>query len=180
MEAEKVLAEIEEMTKNGFLPIIGPIKGSFLADLINKYKPKSALEIGSLVGYSTILIALNLPAGSKLTTIEKSPGLVKIAKRNIEKAGLPEKVKVVEGDAIKVIPKIKANFDFVFLDAEKSEYLDYLRLIEPKMAKKCIVVADNVGVFKTTLSDYLTYVKKNYKSRTHDFGFDAVEVSVKK
>lgn len=177
MDVREILDEIEQMEN---LPIIGPVKGELLANLVKKHKPNNVLEIGSLVGYSTILIALNLPAGSKLTTIEKSPGLVKIAKRNIEKACLTEKVKVVEGDAIKVIPRIKANFDFVFLDAEKSEYLDYLRLIEPKMAKRCIVVADNVGVFKTTLSDYLTYVKKNYKSRTHDFGFDAVEVSVKK
>mgnify|MGYP001593812857 CR=1 FL=1 len=177
---QKILEEIEEISKNHFLPIIGPVKGGALKELIKKYKPKNVLEIGSLVGYSAILMAVHLPARSKITTIEKSPGFAKIARKNVAKAKLSRKVKVIQGDAINVIPRLKGKFDFIFLDAEKGEYLDYIKLAESRMAKKCVVVADNVKIFRNTLSDYLNYVKSNYKSRTYDFGFDAVEASVKK
>ena len=76
--------------------------------------------------------------------------------------------------------RLKEKFGLVFLDDEKSEYLDYLKIAESRMAKKCIVVADNVKIFANTLSDYLDYVRNNYKSRMHDFGFDAMEVSERK
>lgn len=182
MEAEKILREIEEISKNEFLPIIGPLKGQVLVEAITERKPRKILEIGTLVGYSALLMALHMPKNAKITAIEKSEGLVKIAKRNIKKAGLSKRIEVVQGDARKVIPSLSGKFDFVFIDAEKSEYLDYLRLAEPKMSKSCVVVADNVKIFKNTMDDYLNHVRnpKNYKSKTYDVGFDAVEVSVKK
>lgn len=176
---QKILEEIEEISKNQFLPIIGPVKGQVLAKLITKKRPKKILEVGTLVGYSAMLMAMHVPK-AKIITIEKSPGLAKIAKRNVAKAGLSKRIKVVQGDALEVIPRLRAGFDFIFLDAEKSEYLQYLRLAEIKMNKKCIVIADNVKIFANTLSEYLAYVRKRYKSRACDFGFDAVEVSVKK
>jgi predicted O-methyltransferase YrrM len=89
---------------------------------------------------------------------------------------------VVHGDALEVIPKLSGKFDFIFIDAEKSEYLQYLKLAENRISKNCVVVADNVKIFKNTLGDYLNHVRnpKNYKSKTYDLGFDAIEVSVKK
>ena len=180
VETEKILREVEEISKNQFLPIIGPVKGELLAKLITKKRPGKVLEVGTLVGYSAMLMAMYMPGSSSIVTIEKSKGLAGIAKRNIAGAGLSKRIRVIHGDALDVIPKLKEKFGLVFLDAEKSEYLDYLKLAESRMAKKCIVVADNVKIFANTLSDYLDYVRNNYKSRMHDFGFDAMEVSERK
>ncbi len=175
---QEILEVLEEISKNQFLPIIGPIKGQVLAELIVEKRPKKILEVGTLVGYSAMLMALHTNA--KITTIEKSKKFAEIAKRNIAKSGLTNRVKVVHGDAREVIPRLKKGFDFIFIDAEKSEYLSYLQLAENKMSKNCVIVADNVKIFKNTLSDYLAYVRSKYKSKLHDFGFDAIEVSVKK
>lgn len=176
---KKILEHIEGISRNEFLPIVGPVKGQALVRLVKERKPRKILEIGALVGYSTILMASSMPKNSKIITIEKSPGMARIARKNIAKAKLSSKVKVIEGDACKVIPKLRHKFDFVFIDAEKSEYVDYIQLAEMKMSKRCTVVADNVKIFSHTLSDYLHYVRSKYKSKTHDFGFDAIEVSEK-
>ena len=105
MGVEKILREIEEISKNEFLPIIGPLKGQVLVEAVTERKPRKILEIGTLVGYSALLMALHMPKNAKITAIEKSPGLAKIAKRNIKKAGLEKRIEVVQGDARKVIPR---------------------------------------------------------------------------
>ena len=179
---ERVLQRIEEETKSRFLPIIGRVKGKLLESIVSKKQPKLILEIGTLVGYSAILMARNLNRG-KIITIEISPRNARSAAKNIEEAGLADKIKIVQGDALKAIKKLKERFELVFIDAAKEEYLAYLQLLEKNgnIGKGTIVVADNVKIFAEAMRDYLEYVrdKKRYKSTYYDFGFDAVEVSVK-
>ncbi len=83
------------------------------------------------------------------------------------------------GDAKQLISAVAGPIDLLFLDAAKEEYLAYLKLAEPLLAPKAVVVADNVKRFADAMRDYLEYVRKsgNYESECHDFGFDAVEVS---
>jgi len=80
-----------------------------------------------------------------------------------------------------VIPKLKGPFDLVFIDADKSEYLDYLRLVEDKLHKGSVVVADNAGIFADQMQDYLDYVRSSqrYKSKFVRIGRDGLEISVK-
>ena len=200
----KILAEIEETARKGFLPSIGPIKGKIIEDVIKEYKPTKALEIGTLHGYSAILIANIILSGkydnenfnSKrsstepiLISVEMDQRLANIARKNIEKARLSEKIQVINGDALEIIPRLKSKFNMIFLDATKSEYLKYLQLIEKYslLNKRAVVVADNVLIYENEMKDYLDYVRNSgkYISRTTETSLefsknikDALEVSI--
>jgi predicted O-methyltransferase YrrM len=139
------------------------------------------LEVGTLIGYSAVLMGKELDSTAQIITIEIHADEVKTAEENIRKAGIAPKVGVITGDAIQVIPKLKAVFDFVFIDAEKKEYLDYLRLAEDKLHKGTVIVADNAGVFANQMADYLDYVRTSgkYRSRYVAVNVDGLEISVK-
>jgi predicted O-methyltransferase YrrM len=177
-KAETVLKEIEKMTEREFLPIIGPDKGQVLVKVIHDSKPKRVLEIGTLTGYSAILMAKELPADACLTTIEIHAGEAQLARENIEKAKVRPKI-VVVGDAIEIIPKLTGKFDRVLIDAAKEEYYDYLKLVEKKLHKGSVVVADNAGIFADQMKEYLEYVRTSgkYTSEYKSFGEDGVEIS---
>jgi predicted O-methyltransferase YrrM len=169
------------MARHEFLPIIGPDKGKILAETVRKAKPKHVLEVGTLIGYSTILIGKELDADADITTIEIHAKEAKVAEENIRRAKIPPKVNVIIGNAIKIIPTLKDCFDAVFIDAEKTEYLEYLRLMEDKLNKGTVIAVDNAGIFADQMQDYLEYVRKSgkYKSTYFQVGDDGVEVSVK-
>jgi predicted O-methyltransferase YrrM len=181
VDIKGILKEIEIQAKKELLPIIGPEKGKILAEMVGRYKPKRILEIGTLVGYSAILMAENLPDEGEIITLEVSQPSFEMAKENIQKAGLEDKIKIIFGSALEIIPTLNVEFDFVFIDAEKKEYLKYLKAVEPKLSSQAIVVADNIGKFKEKMHDYLEYVRGSgkYQSQTIDFGYDAMEVSEK-
>ena len=201
----KVLAQIEETARKEFLPSIGPIKGKIIEDVIKEHKPKRALEIGTLHGYSAILMANIILSGKDgneyfddseydsrktiLVSVEKDQKLANIAKKNIQNSKLSEKIQVINGDALEVIPKLKSKFDLIFLDATKSEYLKYLRLVEKHslLNKRAVVIADNVLIYENEMKDYLDYVRNSgkYISRTTETTLeftknvkDALEVSI--
>ena len=180
-KADEVLREIERMTENAFLPIVGPDKGKILAEAFRRVKPKLVLEVGTLIGYSAILIGKELDETARITTIEIHAKEARAAEQNIERAEIPPKVDVIVGDALKVIPTLKDCFDAVFIDAEKTEYLDYLRLAEDKLHKGTIIVADNAGIFADQMSNYLSYVRTsgNYTSKYVPVGEDGLEISIK-
>jgi predicted O-methyltransferase YrrM len=189
-ETQNVLRRLEGMSAREFLPSIGPIKGKIISDVIQDYGLKNILEIGTLHGYSSILMGGLLPDDNtgKVITIEIDKVNAKIAKKNIEDAALANKVKVLSGSALEIVPKLHENFDMVFLDARKDEYLKYLNLVEKNLIKNAVVVADNVGTFGKSLNDYLEYVRNSgrYKSRTiqtelefNEGVKDAIEISIK-
>jgi predicted O-methyltransferase YrrM len=180
-----VLAQIEETARKEFLPSIGPIKGKIIEDVIKEHKPKKALEIGTLHGYSAILMANIILSGKGgneyfddseydsrktiLVSVEKDQKLANIAKKNIENSKLSKKIQVINGDALEVIPKLKSKFDLIFLDATKSEYLKYLRLVEKHslLNKRAVVIADNVLIYENEMKDYLDYVRNSGKYISH-------------
>jgi predicted O-methyltransferase YrrM len=180
-KADSVLREIEKRTKRQFLPIVGPEKGKALAQIIHEIKPKRILEVGTLIGYSAVLIGKELGRDAHLTTIEIDADEAKLARENIRKANVPPTVDVLVGDAMKILPKLSDKFDMVFIDAEKKEYREYLCLIEDKLHEGSFVVADNAGIFADQMKDYLDYVRYSgmYSSRYVSFGEDGLEVSVK-
>ena len=202
-----VLSEIEEIAKKNSLPSIGPIKGKIIGDIIKKYKPKRILEIGTLHGYSAILMASFLLSVNDdddddgndntvkeiiVTCLEIDKNLVNIAKKNIEKAGLSDRIEVITGDALEIIPKLNNHyrFDMVFIDAVKNQYLKYLKLVEESdlMNKEvAVVIADNVLIYENEMKDYLEYVRNSglYNSYTTETTLeftknvkDALEVSL--
>jgi predicted O-methyltransferase YrrM len=180
-EANAILNEIEGMAERKFLPIVGPEKGKVLEKTVLEVEPRRVLEIGTLVGYSAILMGKELGSEAHLITIEIHDDEARIARRNVERAKIRPTVKVIVGDAREVIPKLQGEFDLVFVDAEKSEYLEYLQLVETKLHKGSRIVADNAGIFADEMSDYLDYVRSSgkYSSKFVPVGEDALEVSIK-
>jgi predicted O-methyltransferase YrrM len=180
-KADIVLKEIEEMAEKEFLPIIGPRKGKVLVEVVREVKPRCILEVGTLIGYSAILMGRELGNGTCIVTIEIHTGEARIAEKNVKKAQILPTVRVIVGDAKRVISRLKAKFDLVFIDAEKSEYLDYLRLVEANLHKGSILVADNAGIFADEMKDYLDYVRssRKYRSRYVAVRKDGLEISVK-
>jgi predicted O-methyltransferase YrrM len=187
--ADAVMREIEEMGKKSFIPSIGPVKGKILAEVVRKLKPRKILEVGSLYGYSAILITKNSPANAEITSVEKNPEHARVTEQNVERAELESQINVIKGDAMEILPKLPGPFDLVFLDAEKTQYLDYLKAVEDKLHQGSVVVADNVGVFQDQMQNYLHYVRNTgrYRSRTvetllefSETTKDAMEISEKR
>jgi predicted O-methyltransferase YrrM len=180
-KADRILREIEKRAKNEFLPIVGPEKGRILAEEIRKTKPKRVLEVGTLIGYSSILMGKQLGKDAYIVTIEIHGEEAKQAEDNIRKAEILPKVEVITGNALQVIPNLNETFDFVFIDAEKTEYRDYLRLVEDKLHKDSVIVADNAGIFAKQMKDFLDYVRTSgkYRSKYVPVGADGLEISVK-
>jgi predicted O-methyltransferase YrrM len=179
-KAERMLRLLDRATTLWHIPIVGRDKGRLLRRLIDRHRPLHALEIGALLGYSAILIAGSLPPRGRLTSIEADPFLASLTRANVEEAGLGRRVRVVVGDALRVVPFLGGRFDFVLLDAAKEDYLDYLRQLEPKLAPGAVVVADNTGIFRRDVAAYLAHVREGgrYTSREYVVGDDAMEVSV--
>ncbi len=186
--AETVLREIEAIGERSFIPSIGPVKGKILAEIVRKIRPKRILEVGALYGYSALLMAKNSPPKAEIISVEKNPEHVRMAIENIKRANMEGRIRVIEGDGVTELKRLTGSFDLVFLDAEKTEYLAYLKAIEKNLHKGSVIVADNVGIFKDQMENYLEFVRKKgpYKSRTvetllefSDITKDAMEISEK-
>ena len=180
MAREEVLRSIEEMaSRRGGLPILGPRKGKLLADTVRAKRPSRILEVGTLIGYSAILMSEHVAPGGRITCVEVSKSNAETARENFARAGVADRIDVVVGPGLEVIPKLEGPYDLMFIDAAKDEYLGYLKAAESALALNAVVVADNVGYFKDDVADYLEYVRTTgrYRSENHPIGGDAVEVS---
>jgi predicted O-methyltransferase YrrM len=180
-QAERILRKIEKRSQTQFLPIIGPEKGEILARVVRETKPKRVLEVGTLIGYSAILIGRELDADAQMITIEIHRDQAKTAEENIRLAGISAKVDVLVGDAIKVIPRLKGPLDLVFIDAEKTEYYQYLKLVENKLHIESVIVADNAGILADQMRDYLNYLRTSpkYRSKYLQVREDGLEISTR-
>lgn len=179
--AARMLALMDRATSLWHIPIVGRAKGRIIRRLLERHRPTRALELGSLIGYSAILIAGHLPPRGRLTCLEANDFLAWIVKANVEEAGLARRVRVVASEALRAIPMLPGRFDFVLIDAEKSDYLDYLRQLEPKLVAGAVVVADNTGIYARELASYLEHVRAPggpYASRAYVVDDDAMEVSI--
>ncbi|MFX1317800.1 MAG: O-methyltransferase [Promethearchaeota archaeon] len=177
--ANMVLREIEA-SNNHY--IIGPKRGHILVRIASEFHPQRVLEIGTNVGYSTILMGKELPKRARITTIEVNPKFAEQAKANIERANLEPSVEVLVGDALEIIPTLKDEFDFVFIDAVKSQYYAYLKALEPNLFRGSMIVADNVGKSQNQMQDYLKHVRESglYTSRFIMVENDGVELSIRR
>lgn len=143
---------------------IPPETGDFLYNLVAISKAKNILEVGTSNGYSTIWLAEAASRHKgKVTTIEISGHKIKMAAFNFKRAHHDRRIKLINGDALKEIQKLKGKFDFMFIDAVKSDYINYFKLAYPHLAKNAVIVADNAIMFKNEMSEYLKFV------RTHKF-----------
>ena len=122
----------------------GHIQGRLLSFLSKLHHPKNILEIGTYTGYSALCLAEGLADGGKLITIDQNEETNEVAKRYFEKSLAKNKIELVKGDAAKIIPTLKNEFDLVFIDADKHNYGLYFDLVIDKVKKGGLIIADNV------------------------------------
>jgi len=144
-EDDVLKAVVKDAESKNFPMIqVSPDLGKFLYLLIKMVKAKNALEIGTLAGYSSIWLARALPDDAKLTTLEISTEHAEAARSNFSKAGLDNKIDLIFGNAMDSLEKLKnEKFDFVFIDADKTGYLEYFNRVILMMNRGGIIAADN-------------------------------------
>lgn len=141
----EVLTKIEQSAIKDNVPIIRKEMESFLRVMLNISKPLNVLELGCAIGYSAILMSEYLPEGGHITTIENYDKRIVEAKANIEMAGLSSKITLLEGDAMEVMKDLESEkYDFVFMDAAKAQYINFLPEVMRLMKPGAILIADNV------------------------------------
>lgn len=130
--------------------------------LVESSRAKRGVEVGSATGFGAINMGLAFErTGGHLYTLEIDPEMVKACRENVAKVGMEDVVTCIEGDALKTLAKLEGEFDFVFIDALKQDYMKYLKLIEPKLKKGAVVVGDNVIRHESAMKDFLEYIQKS-------------------
>jgi len=146
-ESSGILRELEEYARENHVPIITHEVGNLLRILIKATNTKSILEIGTAIGYSTILMGMAAGEGFKITTIEKNKEMIDLAIKNIKAAGYENNITILEGDASEVLKSLKDsrdNYDMIFIDAAKGQYMDFLHLSFDKLKVGGLFICDNV------------------------------------
>jgi len=135
--------------------------------LAESAKAKRGLEVGSANGFGAINMGIAFErTGGHLYTLEIDPQSVKECRENLKKVGLENTVTCIEGDALKTLPTLEGEFDFVFIDAVKRDYLKYFKLIEPKLKPGAVIVGDNVIRSARAMRDFLDYIQESPKYDT--------------
>ncbi|MDF2570555.1 MAG: putative O-methyltransferase [Sporomusa sp.] len=143
-KVKNILSEIEEYAAVQRVPIISRDGGRLLQEVAAAVKPVSILEIGTAIGYSTLLLASHLTLAGKITTIEQDENRLALAKHFLAEAGVLGQIDFIAGDAGEVVAQLTNKFDLVFIDAAKGQYLDYLQKVMDKLSPGAVVIADNV------------------------------------
>jgi len=120
------------------------LQGKTLELLVKLLNPKTILEIGTYTGYSGICMARGLGQDGKLITLDINDELETMVRNFFEKSGLNHKIDYRLGDALKIIPFLEGNFDMVFIDADKNNYINYYNLVIDRVSPGGIIIADNV------------------------------------
>ncbi|MCI9595166.1 MAG: O-methyltransferase [Lachnospiraceae bacterium] len=143
--ADRLLVQIETKAREDRIPIIRKETGALLKTLIAALQPEQILEVGTAVGYSSLLMANVMPREGHITTIENYEKRIPIARENFRRAGMEERITLLEGDAGEIIQNLpKAAYRFIFMDAAKGQYLHWLPRILELLAPGGILVSDNV------------------------------------
>ncbi|MHB8581120.1 MAG: O-methyltransferase [Ignavibacteriaceae bacterium] len=168
-ETDPLILELEDFAEKNNVPILSKDSARFLEILISMTEPKRVLELGTAIAYSSIIIARKLKKKGIVHTIEKSQDNIKLAKENISKAGLNNKIILMEGNAFDVMPGLDRKYDFIFLDADKSDYkrlLDYCLIL---LRKDGILFVDNLLWKGYSASPRVPADQKNFTKDIREF-----------
>lgn len=142
---EGVLAEIENEAKAAGVPVIRKEMENFLKVMLAVKKPAGILEVGAAVGYSSILMSMNVVSDCHITTIENYDIRIEQARHNIARAGKESQITLLEGDAMNILKDLPSQeYDFVFMDAAKAQYINFLPEVLRVMKTSAVLISDNV------------------------------------
>lgn len=184
----QILNTMKQYALENHVPIIKDDAGKLLVQIVKDTKPQHILEIGTAIGYSTLLMAQQMPKDALITTIEIDSQRIEVAKKFIAHTPYVNQIRLIHGDAADIIPSLDKKIDFVFMDAAKGQYVKYLNLLMDKFADKAVIIADNV-LFKgyimsegdtprryrtivKRLREYIKIVTRNNYFTTQIYEFD--------
>lgn len=152
---------IKEKALQNHVPIIMDDTLEVVDKILKQLKPKRILEIGTAVGYSAMCFSDYLQENGIIDTIERDEERIKEAKENIVKVGVEEKINILEGDAVEILPTLNEKYDMVFIDAAKGKYPFFLKEALRMLNNNGIILADNILYKGYVMSDY-----NKHKQRT--------------
>lgn len=158
---EVILEKIKQTALEEHIPIIMDDTLEIIANILKNNKPKRMLEIGTAVGYSAICFSKYLEKDGLIDTIERDEERIKKANDNIKKLGLGNKIHILSGDAVEILPTLTEQYDVIFIDAAKGKYPFFLKESERLLKPHGIIFADNILYKGYVMSDY-----NKHKQRT--------------
>ena len=170
------IQKIRELAFANEIPVSNGETLNFLVTVLSAVKPKNILELGTAVGVSGAVILQTCPA-AKLTTVERDKGFYESAAHNFNALGLADRVTSVLGDAGEVIGNLKEEYDFIFLDCAKVQYIKYLPRLKELLKKGGVLVADDVLLFGYVTGEeevpkkrkmLIEHIKEYVQAATHD------------
>jgi caffeoyl-CoA O-methyltransferase len=139
---ERLAAETREKSDAPQM-MVGLLEGQFLGALVRSLRAKRILELGTFTGYSSISMALALPPDGRVITCDVDEGTTEIARRYADEAGVADRIEYRTGPALDTIAQLDGEFDLVFIDADKPNYLNYYEATLPKLAAGGLMILDN-------------------------------------
>ncbi|EHI98371.1 O-methyltransferase family 3 [Clostridium sp. DL-VIII] len=143
-EREGTLKEIEAFARENGVPIVQKETGVFLEFMTSMKKPKRILELGTAIGFSSILMYQSAGTEPEIVTIERDERMIELANINLKKFNLDHKIKIEEGDCLEILEKLNGPFDLIFMDAGKGHYNHFLPHCLRLLNNDGVIVADNV------------------------------------
>jgi caffeoyl-CoA O-methyltransferase len=137
------LAEETKATLQSPQMLTGAIEGRFLQFLVYATGARRVLELGTYSGYSSISMAAALPTGGRIDTCEVEEQHAEVARRYIDEAGFSDRITIHLGPALETIGRLEGEFDFVFIDADKENYVNYYEAVLPRLSERGLIAADN-------------------------------------
>lgn len=166
---KRILDVLEHMCHDEYSALLSvpPEDGRILRLLAEAMGAQHVVEIGTSNGYASIWFCLALrTTGGKLTTFEIDPNRILLARENFKQAGVEKLVTIVEGDAHKKVTQLEEPIDILFIDADKSGYLDYLNKLLPLVRPGGLILAHNTTDVAERMQDYLDAITTNPKLET--------------
>ena len=138
---------------------LDPASAQLISILVRASGVTRALEFGTSNAYSTIWLAWSLaPAGGHIVSIDRNPDKHALARENLRRANLLDRVELRTGDATEIVRDLSGPFDLVFLDADRRKFTEVMEILLPKLAQKVLVIADNVLSHPEEIAEYLKLV----------------------
>lgn len=164
-----LLNEIEKYGRENKIPILLDDTLEYITKILQDIKPKRILEIGTAIGFSSICFSKYLAEGGRVDTIEIESLRVEQALENIEKVGVQDKIRVLEGDALDILPYLTEQYDVIFIDAAKGKYLEFFEHALRLCKKGGYIIADNVLYKGMVQSDYNKHKQRTAVNKLRTF-----------
>ncbi len=165
----ELLKDIEKYGRENKIPILLDDSLDFILGILSQVRPFRILEVGTAIGFSSISFSKYLADGGRIDTIEIESLRVEQALENIRRVGVEDKIRVLEGDALDILPYLNEKYDVVFIDASKGKYVEFFNHALRLCKVGGYIIADNVLYKGMVMSDYNKHKQRTAVNKLRDF-----------